>query len=995
MAITFTNKAANEMKERILEHLEILSSEKNSTRHDQSLIDHYAKITGIPEPVLKQRSSEILQNILHNYSSFSISTIDKFTHKLIRSFARDLKLSADFDIQTDPAKPLQKCVDDLISSAGEEVEITELLEHYVDYLVDESGNWLMEKGLVDFSKQLLDEDAFPHLNEIKKLSAADFKIIIEKLQVKIKSLQSEIEKIGEEFFKYIGEKGMDVDYFAYKKSGPFRHFKNIQTKKYRVEPTVYSDRDNQLISGNLIQKDYVSTVAQDVKDVLVAYFERLRFILDEKIPEYILLRILRKNSYNLALIKELGVKLSEINSIDNTLMISDFNRIISDVIKNDPAPFIYERIGERFHHILVDEFQDTSQLQFENIIPLIENGLSNGRKSLVVGDPKQAIYRWRGGDIDQFIRLPELKAGVSNNAKYIIESNHIGKELKTNYRSGKTIVDFNNSFFNSAARSLNEKYRPVYDGLDQQAKREGGYIELQIFDKNIISPIDEITRRTLELVDECIKEGYRYSDIAILSRSNKSLSLLAEKMFEKKIPVISRESLLLKNDLSVQLVIWFMHYLVHPKDPIASYKVIELNEKLNGSFSIDKINEYRLGKGKFNVIAYLNFHKMEFNRALLLGNTSYPLLMEIVRLFFSSKENIYLRFLIEFAYNTWKNQPDDAADFLQRWDEHKNKLSVNTGDSGNAVKLMTIHASKGLQFPVVIFAFATWKSKNGKDWIWLDTRLEGIPLKTSVVKSNSSKLENTRFGFLKENEKTKSILDDLNLMYVAFTRPEERLYILSGSDGVMQNYIPIMQNLLDNKSVLPENYFKGEKKPAVQKEVKDEKSMPVIELNHERWENRLRLSISKNKGDFEQENEWRMKTAGIAFHSIMEKSKDLEHAIGLLHEMTKNDYVLGGLKIELEMEIKRAFANDIVKELLADTATLNETTIVDEKGKAYRPDKVLIKNDEVRILDFKTGVKKEEHALQLNEYGFLFEKLGYKSPKKYLFYTKTEELISI
>jgi ATP-dependent exoDNAse (exonuclease V) beta subunit len=996
LAITFTNKAAAEMKDRIIEHLRALSANKSDKYYSQSWIEHYMELTGLSEEIIRTRAQQIRESVLHNYTSLSISTIDKFTHKLIRSFARDLRLSADFEIQLDPEETLSKSTDELISLAGQDMEVTEILENYVDYLISEGSSWQVEKGIKHFGKQILDENASLHLNKLAEMSHAEFKNIFTFLNEFIKKYELKLINLEELFFAHTHQSGLAIEHFNYASNGPFRHFNTLKKKYFDDSKLKFTDRDQEILGElSFIKIKSQSQFSSEIIAKTNQFFIQLNEILIQEHPKYIFYKLLRKNIYNLSLIKQFSNKLNEINQNENTVLIGEFNKIISDVVKNDPAPFIYERIGERYHHILIDEFQDTSVLQFNNILPLIENSLANSHKCLIVGDPKQAIYRWRGGDIDQFIQLPNLENEVSLEIKQSVQENFILEELTNNYRSGKNIVEFNNQFFQYTSASLNSEYQSIYSSLKQESKNEAGYVELTLLEEDKINGDENILNLTIEKINECKNSGFNFSDITILTRNKKEGVLIAERLYELKIPVISSESLLLSGSNEVQLTMSFIKFLAYPKDQIAGFKTIELHQKFINEEDSNVYDKYRKNDSKylFEVQKYLADQNIIYHRSNLLNHTSYQLILEVVRLFFPQSENNYLRFLVEYVYNQWKNKPVDILELCEWWEEHKDKLSVQSTEKNDAIQIMTIHASKGLQFPVVIFPFAEWKSKNGREWLWVDLKNEEIPLKTTIVKSNATQLDQSNYSIIKTEEKNKTDLDDLNLMYVALTRPETRLYLISENVNTMKRFSPFFKQSLEQTSNII--WSKGKKEYYTSKISSIVNSFKIEYSPDKSWQDRLRLSTEKDVNKEEQEEIYLTKKSGILLHYILEKFENLNDAKAHLDLISTQNKSISKTYSSLLKEINSVYNHPFIGNLLTNKNTISECSIVDITGKTYRPDKVVLENDSVIICDFKTGAKKEEHKIQLDEYGKLFSEMKYKTIKKYLFYTKESLLLEI
>lgn len=995
LAITFTNKAAAEMKERIIQHLHALSSEKNSKDFHQGWMSHYEKITGLSENTLQEKSKLILTSILHDYSSFSISTIDKFTHKIIRNFARDLKLSSDFEIEMDAEFSLEKTVDEVISLAGTDKEVTETLINYINYLLYEEDNWKIENNLKIFSKELLNEGSDENLELLNKIEPEDFKKIIDLIHQYCKEEEIYLHNLYLDFQKICNENSFTIESFHYTTTGPYKLFQLIQNRKYdeiELGPRIEKALNEETIFHSSIRK----SIDTEIQNLFIDKFNDVRAWIENKRPKYISYRLLHKNLYNLSLINKLSEKLKEVNTDENIVFMSEFNRIISDVIKNDPAPFIYERIGERYNHILIDEFQDTSELQFANLIPLIENSLGNGYQCLLVGDPKQAIYRWRGGDVDQFINLPKL--ANHQYAQDTFSSQFLEEQLTHNFRSGKNIVEFNNQFFNLACSSLQEKYQSIYKGLNQESVKENGYVELEIISNEAENKSELMLENIVKRIRESLSDGFTYNDICIITRGNKEGSLIAEKLHREKIPVISKDSLFLKNSSEVELVMNFIKYLAFPKDKYAGFKVIELYQKLfvSENTPIDFYESFKIKSSVYNAEKFLKSVQITYSRNYLLNQNSYQLTDEIIKLFFKNNSSIYITFLQEYIFNEWQKQPMAIHELCLWWEDKKDKLSIQSTENIDAVKIMTIHSSKGLQFPVVIFPYASWKIKNSKSWLWINLDKNEYPIETFLVKSDSRKLDHTNFSELKKDEKSKSNLDDLNLLYVAFTRPEARLYLLSFDDNNL--FKQIKPNLTNSLNQHPSNeliYFKGEKIQNSKTKKEYIPSQTINYLNDIKWDERLRLSLTPNKNSDEKQEEFELKIIGITMHHIFEKTNDIHQAIELLNRIQKQDKTIEKFYDQIKSEIKNAYEHPIIKNLNTLNNNFNEATIISVDGKSYRPDKIYIAEKNVTILDYKTGAKKEEHAMQLYEYADLFKQIGYVVENKYLYYTKEAELLII
>jgi ATP-dependent exoDNAse (exonuclease V) beta subunit len=989
LAITFTNKAAGEMKERIIEHLRALSSNTNETFYHPEWLKHYREKTGLNAEQIKEKSEKIFSNILHHYTSLSISTIDKFTYKLIRSFARDLRIAADFEIKPESDETLDKSTDELVSMAGMNDEVTEILLNYTEFLSDEGENWNPEKSIRKFSSQLLDEDFSPKLKEIGKLNYEQFKETIKIATEKIKIYESDLNKLNTAFQDILNKTELTSNDFKYKRNSICRHFEKIKNKEYSDPKLFFGKQDSECrLSNTYIHKDSAQKVSPATDEEITTICNKLDDYLLNNRKNYLFFILLRKNIFVLSLISKLSSKITEITSSENSILIAEFNQIISDVVKNDPAPFIYERIGERYDHILIDEFQDTSTLQFQNLLPLITNSLAANHTCMVVGDPKQAIYRWRGGDINQFIQLPESE-GEENE---LLKLKFLSEKLDHNYRSGKIITEFNNEFFITASELLQEEYKAIYKNAAQIPVHDGGYAELMLVADSTPDPIDFILQNSCDKINECINDGFNWSDIAVITRNKKEGKLLAEIFTKKNIPVISNESLLLHSSNEVSLIMNFIKLLAYPNDRNASFKVIELFCKIKNKTLPDDLYLNKF-KNCFPAREFLEKEGIYFDRNQLIQFTAYKLAQKSVQLLLPETNSIYIRYLIEYIFNYWKNNPTDATALCRWWEENYDSLSIQSNSQNNAVQLLTIHASKGLQFPVVIFPFASWKQKNGKSWILLDLSEKQLPIPATLVKSDASVLDNTDYNTNKQSEKSKTMLDDFNLLYVAFTRAERRLYILAEEINTMKTFAPYLKNTLEEKS--SGLYAKGSKEIYTSKIQSIQNAMPVEVHLISDADSKLTLSLNNSNSSDENEQNYNLKKQGVFLHRIFEKYNSEEDALKILETESNIDPVIFDAKDKLKTEIQNVYRNPFLSELFSGTDTFNEISIVDETGTSYRPDKVVIENKNVIICDFKTGKQNEKHKDQLMEYGKLFEQMNYNTVKKYLFYTSESILTEI
>ena len=440
LAITFTNKAVHEMKSRVVDSLSEFAKDNPSDKA-KNLMQVIHSETGISLFDIKEKAKSIIKNLIHNYAAFDISTIDKFTHKVIRAFAHDLNLPITFDVSLDTENLLTEAVDAIIAQAGEDETLTNLLVNFTMEKTDDDKSWDVSREIMETGKLILNENNREEISHFNNKSIAEFVEIKNKLEEYCQNLKSQSIDYSNLALKLIENKGIEFNSF-YSSYIP-KHFLKLSSGEIVKHIGHYKYLDEN--EG----KRYSSKTPQNQKESIDEIADELFTILkqiNEIAEKYVYYEAFLKNITPLSLMNTLSNKLQEIQKEQNILSIAEFNKLINEQIQNQPAPFIYERLGEKYKHFFIDEFQDTSEMQWQNLIPLIDNALSSEdldgtRGSLmIVGDPKQSIYRWRGGKAEQFIELSKDKNPFINPSKELFP-------LGINWRSYDQVIDFNNKFF--------------------------------------------------------------------------------------------------------------------------------------------------------------------------------------------------------------------------------------------------------------------------------------------------------------------------------------------------------------------------------------------------------------------------------------------------------------------------------------------------------------------------------------------------------------------
>lgn len=1033
LAITFTNAAAAEMKSRILEELGNLSSLANNAGNtkarnllNQILAEYKDEGTIHPrENQLIANAGDILTNILHNYSEFSVSTIDSFVHRIVRTFAFDLRIPVNFEIELDAESLLNKAVDMLISRAGSDPKLTELLIRFILNQADEDKDLRIETSIGNLAKTLMDEDSTPFIEKLKDLSLDEFLVIQHDISAKIKVFENHAKKKASEAMALIQSYQLTQEAFYYGSKGIFSYLLKLSEGDISgsIAPNSYVKKtleDDKWYGGKL--DDITKSSIDSIKIQLQGICEEIMGQSGQYLANYQLLKAVSQNLFPLGVLNEVQRVLEEIKAENVLLHISDFNRKISAIVAEQPVPFIYERIGERYQHYMIDEFQDTSILQWQNLLPLVENGLSTGNLSLVVGDGKQAIYRWRNGDVEQFIRLPELPKGIHSinrdQWQATLERNHQPRTLGTNFRSRQVIVDFNNRFFEMAKDSLSQEMQRIYLGQKQDFRKDaiGGYVEIAFLEKEADQDYFDLTLEKIgETIQRLREAGHPFSDVTILCRSNPKGSLVARYLLRNQVPVISSESLLLNQSEEVIFFTAILKLLINRHDAVAAAEMLEYLLSNQWISTAGNLHEALQAVGLFPapsgsgsidwhqpIETLLAQNKVSFRFSDLNYLNLYDICENITRCFFSRKEpNPFVTFFMDAVFEYSGKNSLAIADFLQWWEESGKKYSLVVPQGLNAVQVMTIHKAKGLQFPVVIFAFADMGIKATKEGQWIEPEHPDLKdLKAVWLKISKSGLANTPFQNLYQEEMERSAIDMLNMAYVAMTRPKDKLFIITKVPSQKTNDRHPLQQLLADFLKENQMWAEGQTGFVMGKFENNEAALIVYEtevfysrLLSRSWTAALRMrSIQQERGVASAGQRER----GKLLHRAMEQILTTAHIGPVLARMRAE----GEIDQAIEMEWKERISEMLSLEKLApcfepEAKVKAEAGLFDENGNFYRPDRVVLLKDRTVVIDYKTGKEYPSHREQIETYGKLLESMGYPAVEKMLLYLDDYKLKTV
>jgi ATP-dependent exoDNAse (exonuclease V) beta subunit len=1010
LAITFTNKAAAEMKERVVKALRELSEKDplKITGNSKVLAGLLCAELNLPLHELSARAENVLHAILHNYSDFAIGTIDGFTHKVIRTFAHDLHLPLNFEIEMDADKMLGEAIDLLVSRIGTDEQLTRALVEFTESKTDEEKNWNIELDLVKFAANLLKEDGEAHLKKLRELTANDFFAIRSEIAKTIAVFTSGVREAAGEAFELIRTNGLGQDAFAQGKAGIYTYFRKLaggdlsaMAPNSYVIKTIEQDK----WPGGKASPAEKEKIAL-IKGQLAACYHRLEELRARDYPGYILCREINKKIFSLAVLNEIEKIIVQYKKENNILHISEFNRIISGIVMSQPVPFIYERLGERYNHFLLDEFQDTSLLQWQNLLPLIDNALAENNFNMLVGDGKQSIYRWRGGDVGLFAKLPEVPGAgdhpLLREREQSLKNHFRLKKLDRNYRSKKEIIALNNALFRYAAEHfLPPAHRGIYSDLAQEADPDntGGFIAIEFLARGIEDKQREVEKRTLGLITSLRSEGYALSDIAIITRNNAEGSALASFLISSGIGVISSESLLLKNSPEVNFLVNFLHFLDEPGDRISRTAIAEylVSSGLIPNTSLDQVldelHERSLITGFTDL---LKEHGLAVNASVFAKMPLYELCEELVRIFSLGKRApAYIQFFLDEVLAFGLKNPNSISGFLEWWADRSAKASVVVPDALDAVNVMTIHRSKGLEFPVVLMPWANWKMDKGQDELWIDTGKKITPRLASALVPNTKALSETGFAHVHEDENGKALLDNINLLYVAMTRPSERLYITTTLPDQFRNLSRIFKGFLEEEGKWSEEqgvYTFGTPVAPKQRKRPARNNRVLTELPSRHWREKVQIRQTAAEA-WDDTAAAGKRTSGILLHNALARIADHTQLAPALEAMLHEGLISEDEKVQLNASLSQLLALPQVAPFFKPGLRVrNESELILPGNESFRPDRVIIDGKQAIVIDYKTGIEQNKHHKQLKVYAGLLREMGYLDVEAYVLYTAAQKV---
>ena len=1029
LAVTFTNKATAEMKERILEQLDGIAERCPDS---DGYLKEIQKRTGKAENEIRRSAGKALTNIIHDYSRFRIETIDSFFQSVLRNLARELNLGAGLSIELNNKEVLSDAVDILIEKLDRNSPVLYWLIEYIEEKIENDKRWNVSEEIKSFGWNIFDESYIEKGEKLREKLAdphflPNYKKELENIQAKI---LKQMKDFSGKYLSALSANGLDPADLIKKSSGISGYFRKLGDGKLGDDICNATVRNCLEDAGNWASKtspkrDIIRQLAASSLLPLLQEAEKVRpknnMILNS-------CKLSLRYLNNLRLLANIYDEINLLNREHNRFLLSETNALLHNLMAKGDASFIYEKIGTTVDTVMIDEFQDTSRMQWENFHLLLEESLAQKEGSLIVGDIKQSIYRWRNGDW-------KILAGLNTDSSLRIRE----LTLQTNWRSEARIVRFNNIFFTSACQTLNQRYEEekgesclpllnAYSDVCQQTAKqtEKGYVKLTFLTDTPEQSYAEATLEELAKETEClIRHGIRTNDIAILVRKNKTIPAIAD-YFDKHTPyrIVSDEAFRLDASLAVCMMIDGLRYLTSPEDRIAGARlaVAYQREILHTHTTLNRILQD-------DISTYLPAGFTEHIAELRLM----PLyeLLEKLFLLFDMKgiehQDAYLCAFYDAVTEYMQQHSSEPTAFITYWDERLHEKTIPSGEI-EGIRILSIHKSKGLEFHTVLIPFCDWKMENetNNHLIWCQAQDDGLePFnQLDLVPVNySSAMAESVFKASYWDERLQLWVDNLNLLYVAFTRACKNL-IIWGRTGNRQKgtvselleqtvpQLPIWSTREESDEDTPVTYTFGELFPSETKAEKHSDNPLAtppesVTVRVESIETPIEFKQSNQSADFiqsEDESEEERKEyirQGQLLHQVFASIRTENELPQAISRLVFEGVLESEKQAEQIEELARwALAHPHVRDWYDGTWELyNECSIIyaDEAGnlQTRRPDRVMMKDGKVIVVDFKFGKKKQGYRSQVKEYMNLLTQMGYSNVKGYLWYVFENELENV
>ncbi|OFY46657.1 MAG: hypothetical protein A2Z69_00730 [Bacteroidetes bacterium RBG_13_44_24] len=1033
LAVTFTNKATAEMKNRILDHLHLLSN-GGSSEYLAELITE----TGRSEEYIRKEAGEILFSILHDFSRFYVSTIDAFFQKILRAFTREAGLHSGFNIELDHSLILSTAVDEMIASSSSDPRIRNWLTRYVMANIEEEKTWNLKGDIMKLAEELFREK-FRILSDAERTRLEDKDFLLDYIK-KISALRASTEKetirLGRKCEKIFNDHGLTDDMFFQKGKGVPGFIRSL-TEGSVIKPGSHVLKileDPPRWSTGKPSQQLLDAISSGLDDALKEAISSCdRNYIPYKSAEAVL-----SNIYALGILSDVLKRVHEVASSENSFLLSEAGEVLSLITRGDQTPFIYEKIGNIFANYMIDEFQDTSWRQWNNFDPLINESMGRGFDNLVVGDIKQSIYRWRNSDW-------QILAGMKDNL--VDGERFLSKPLLTNYRSRSNIIRFNNSLFSVIPVQTDESFsedssssgfRKLYSEAvqDDPGRRSGGYVRLEFIDderedKNdrksaVIRRWEDIALEKLpELLESVQDKGYKASDIGIIVREGKDGEAVVRRMIEyagtcvqeKKsrynYNTVSNDSLSLSSSHALSFIVSALKTLDDPVDMISRAEMVRFYLLATGNENPEQAPLFHdlLKDGSDSCFPDGLNEFMERTRRLTLFEATENII-GFFNLGHCSWNVAYLDTFQDLVLGFSGSKGTDFKSFLEWWETTGQSKSVVLPAGQDAVRVFTIHKSKGLEFRIVILPFISWNLDHKPShypvlWIKPDTapfnELGIVPVKYG------KQLLETVFSDDYNSERYSVFIDNINLLYVAMTRAMDAIWGFapaapSGSEAIaaaLRNALSSGENPAGESGIVLNSYFNNDENvfelgeiPGNREEYNDVKEIISGSYAVNKKPDSLRLKLHAE--NYFSAGKKEKISYGKLMHSVFESIDTSEDISSAVRSLVLEGAVSSSEAVLLEDKLKI-----LISELPASDwfspgiRVLKEAEILTPSGHARRPDRIIIKDGKAIIIDFKFGEENNHYAHQMKQYRKLLEDMGYRDIEAYLWYVDKNRIVTV
>ena len=1032
LAVTFTNKATTEMKERILSQLYgIWINDKSSKAYLEKITEEL----GMPKEQIRMAAGKALHLMIHDYSRFRVETIDSFFQSVMRNLARELELGANLTIELNNMEVLSDAVDSMIERLNRQSPVLYWLLEYIEERIADDKRWNVSGEIKNFGRNIFDEGYIEKGDGLRrKLQDKD---CIKNYRRTLQAIETEaleqMKGFADQFFGILESNGLAIDNLANKSKGVSSYFSKLQmgklddslrnatVEKHLASPENWSPKSSprrnaitELAAAELIPLLQTAEEFRNKNNMLVNSCQlSLRYI------------------NNVRLLANIDEEVRRLNYENNRFLLSDTNVLLHNLVHDGDSSFVFEKIGTTIRNVMIDEFQDTSRMQWDNFRLLLLEGLSQGENSLIVGDVKQSIYRWRNGDW-----------GILNGLKDHIESFPINvKILTTNRRSAGNIIEFNNKVFTAACHTLNDIYKSeqgeeckdlkeAYVDVCQEKDKDPdeGYVKVTFLtEKEEMAYVEDTLQQLANETQLLVTAGIQLKDIAILVRKNKTIPLVAD-YFDKNTPykIVSDEAFQLNASLAICMIMDGLRYLSNPENRIAKAQLAAAyqNEILKNNIDL---NTLLLN----DIDEYLPVSFIEQQKKLRLMPL-YELMEKLFGLFEMSRikqQDAYLCAFFDAVVEYLQNNSSEMSAFIAFWEETLSQKTIPSGEV-EGIRIISIHKSKGLEYHTVLLPFCDWnmeKERSLTHLIWCTPKVAPFNNLDIVPVNYSTAMQQSIYREEYLNERLQLWVDNLNLLYVAFTRAKNNL-IIWGKDGLKGTVSELLQQAMGQISI-PQHehdsshleksedntdtdniayemgtlYLSEEKRTDGIIKNKLLMNPEKIPLHLESLESNIEFKQSNRSAEFirgEEETGERYIRQGQLLHnlfSVIRTQDDIPSAI----ERLRFEGIIESA--EQERQIKKltewALNHPLVKEWYSGNWELyNECAIIyKEKGELQtrRPDRVMMKDGKVVVVDFKFGKKRTDYNKQVRDYMNLLSDMGYENIRGYLWYVFDNEFVEV